>query len=152
MRLIDALHHYDALVARVPLSQWREEDPTPVEACECAYVQPGRGRRAKACVHQEPGQVSGRFLKPAYNPKTADPHAVVALKADVDRAIDGLPPLVRKLFHLRYRKGLEMEQVRHMLRRPWADLWRCHDYHLARMERQLGDWFPEARQDRPLVA
>lgn len=148
MRLIDALWHYPALVARVPLSQWRPDDGDVVEACRCAYVEPRHGRRAKACTHQTVGQVPGRFLRPFYNPRASDPHAVVALKSDIDRAIDALPGRARDLFHLRYRQGWEMEQVRDHLRLPWSDLMRCHDLHLARMERALIDWFPAAREER----
>lgn len=170
MRLLDVLWHYDALVARVPLHQWREEASDQCDECVCEYVQleqmeqeakargrqvrPTRRRMINPCTHRERGEIESgtTYRRPYFNPKASDPHAVVALKADVDRAIDALPHLVRKLFHLRYRQGIPLEQVRHMLRRPWSDMMRCHDLHLSRMERQLGDWFPEARQDRPVVA
>ncbi len=175
MRLLDALWHYDALVARVPLSQWRTDDSVECAECQCAYVQleaaeqeakargrevrPARRRMIKPCTHREKGQVDpGKlFVKPYPNPRADDPHAVVALKSDIDRLLNALPGQARDLFDLRYRSIIRdpktgerrqrtLAEVRIILRRPWDVINRCHDYHLARMERELIDWFVPDRR------
>lgn len=182
MRLLDALWHYDSLVARVPLSQWRDEDSDECADCACEYVQleqaerearakgrevrPARRATIKPCSHREKGQVGEGvpFRKPFHNPKASDPMAVVALKADIDRQIDQLPGLARDLFDLLYRTRLLVDpdtgktrrrtlvEVRVLLRRPWSDVTRCHDFHLGRMERALADWFPAAERDKKPAA
>jgi hypothetical protein len=173
MNLFDALWHYDALVARVPLHQWRDEDSGECPACWCEYVQLealerqalNEGRRVevrrrlvKACIHRERGHVEDGvpYRAPYHNPKVSDPMAVVALKADIDRQIDAMPPMARRMFDLLYRslaigedgrpRRRSLGEVRAILRRPWDVVTSSHDYHLRRMERTLADWFPRDRR------
>jgi DNA-directed RNA polymerase specialized sigma24 family protein len=146
MRLTDALYNYPALAARIPPSRWKWSDiEGGADVCTCAYVS---GRKDATCTHREPGQVDDgvTFRKPYHNPQTDDPMAVVALKADIDRQLEQLPPLVRKLFVLHYLQAKPWDEVRRILRRPWREIHDCHDHHLARMEARLRHWFPSADQ------
>ena len=147
MRLIDCLLHWDALVARVPLGQWRTA-PETEDACDrrnCAYC------GGKACTHKDKDQVDdGVTFRKALSYSNSDPHAVVALKADIERQLRRLPRLPLALFRLMYLEpaSLTMDEARKVLRiSSLRDVAICHDLWLRRMERDLVDWFPAARRD-----
>jgi hypothetical protein len=174
MRLIDCFVHWDALEARVPLGQWREPTSGECADCKCEYVQlqlaeamsddgtvgPERRKAIKPCSHREKYQVDdGVVFKKALSYTNSDPHAIVALKADIERQLARLPRLPRQLFWLMYQQGgdksLSMQDACKVLRiRSLRDAGACHDLWLRRMERALVDWFPAAKRDyeRTLVS
>jgi hypothetical protein len=134
VRLIDALCHYDALVARVPLSRWRDT---------------GAGVEI----------VNPHGLRPMTQ-RANDGNDVIAMKADIDRVIDAMPARVRQLFHLCYRVatcqrdpadprpvqwGNGLAFVAGVMRLRIEDASRIHGYHLTRMEAALADWFADRR-------
>lgn len=155
MRLSDCLQNWDALVARIPLGQWRTA-PESDDACthrNCAYV------GGKECKHRDKDQVDdGVTFKKALTYTSSDPHAVVALKADIERQLAKLPRLPRALFRLMYQQGannLTMDQARKVLGiSSLRDVAICHDHWMRRMELALIDWFPAAKRhyDRQIAA
>jgi hypothetical protein len=145
MRLIDCLENWDALVARVPLGQWRMAPDTDGQCSHrnCAYV------GGKACTHRDIDQVDdGVVFKKALTYTSNDPHAVVALKADIERQLRRLPRLPLALFRLMYLDDhLSMDAARQVLRiSSLRDVANCHNYWIREMELPLADWFPAVRR------
>jgi hypothetical protein len=96
--------------------------------------------------------------------RVPDPMALVRFKADIDRQIDRLPPGRRLMFDLLYRRPLPLEpgqlrsewteadefdrvdQIRHQLGYSEPGVfWEAHNESVAEMERNLLNYFPEAR-------